>query len=95
MTSNFLRAAVAGGAIAVLVVACSTVPVTGRKQLNFVPESEELALGEEAYAQVLKENKVEHERVVFEGVSHNLHAVKASEVNAKMEAWFKKYAKGK
>ena len=58
MTSNFLRAAAAGAALAVLVVACSTVPVTGRKQINFVPESEELALGEEAYAQVLKENKL-------------------------------------
>jgi dipeptidyl aminopeptidase/acylaminoacyl peptidase len=46
-------------------------------------------------AQVLRENKVEHERVLFEGVAHNLHAVKAKEVNAKMEEWFRKHAKGK
>ena len=45
--------------------------------------------------EVLKANKVECERVLFPGVGHDLHVVKAAEVNAKIEAWFKKYAAGK
>jgi len=44
---------------------------------------------------VLKENKVECERHLFDGVEHNLHTAKAAEVNAKIEAWFRKYTKDK
>ena len=42
---------------------------------------------------VLKENKVECQRHVYEGIGHNLHAEKSSEVIAKVEAWFKQHAK--
>lgn len=37
---------------------CSTVPLTGRKQLNFIPSSEILSLSFDSYAQVLKDNKL-------------------------------------
>ncbi len=37
---------------------CSTVPVTGRKQLDFIPNSELLSLSFDSYKQVLKDNKV-------------------------------------
>lgn len=44
---------------------------------------------------VLKEKKVEHERVMFEGVEHDLHSAKAKEVNTKIEEWFRKHTKKK
>jgi dipeptidyl aminopeptidase/acylaminoacyl peptidase len=44
---------------------------------------------------VLKENKVEYERHLFDGVEHNLHNVRSKDVNAKIEAWFRKYTKAK
>ncbi|MBL6450025.1 M48 family metallopeptidase [Fulvivirga sp. 29W222] len=37
---------------------CATVPVTGRKQLNLVPNSEILPMSYDQYSQVLKENKL-------------------------------------
>ena len=61
----------------------------GSKDTTVPPERSALL------ATVLKDNKVEHERHVYEGVEHNLHNVKAREVNAKIEAWFRKYAGGK
>ncbi len=42
---------------------------------------------------VLKANKVDCERFVFDDAGHEVHMSKAPEVNAKIEAWFKKYAK--
>lgn len=41
-----------------LIGGCATVPVTGRKSLNLIPESEETALGLDSYKQVLAESKV-------------------------------------
>jgi len=43
---------------------------------------------------VLKENKVTHERRLFDGVGHDLHAAQAREVLALMEQWFRKHPKG-
>jgi metalloendopeptidase OMA1, mitochondrial len=40
-----------------LLQGCSTVPITGRTQLLLVPESEEIALGSQAYQQVLAKDK--------------------------------------
>lgn len=37
---------------------CSTVPITGRKQLNLIPTSEMLAMSFQQYDQFLKENKI-------------------------------------
>ncbi len=40
-----------------LVAACATVPYTKRHQLNLVSRGEEIQLGEQAYAEVLKQEK--------------------------------------
>ncbi len=37
---------------------CSTVPMTGRKQLVAIPSSQMIALSDESYAQVLKEGQI-------------------------------------
>jgi predicted Zn-dependent protease len=39
-----------------LLVSCSVVPLTGRKQLNLLPESEMIAMGFTNYTEFLKEN---------------------------------------
>ena len=44
--------------IQVFLVACSTVPLTGRKQLNMIPSNEMLAMSFQQYDQFLTENKV-------------------------------------
>ena len=43
---------------AFLVIQCSTVPVTGRRQLSLVPNSQLLPMSFQQYGQVLKEGKV-------------------------------------
>ncbi len=40
-------------------VGCATVPITGRKTLNLIPESQEMALGADSYKQVLTTSKIE------------------------------------
>lgn len=40
------------------VVACETVPITGRSQLLLLPESEELHMGLQSYQEVLKKSKI-------------------------------------
>lgn len=45
-------------AIQIILVACSTVPLTGRKQLNMIPGNEMLAMSFQQYDQFLSENKV-------------------------------------
>ena len=40
-----------------LVTSCATVSLTGRKQLNLVPDSEMLAMSQQQYTQFLSENK--------------------------------------
>jgi predicted Zn-dependent protease len=39
-------------------VACSSVPITGRNQLNIIPDSEIMSMSFQQYDQFLKENKV-------------------------------------
>jgi predicted Zn-dependent protease len=39
-------------------ISCSTVPITGRRQLSLIPESEMISLSLTQYGQFLKENKV-------------------------------------
>jgi predicted Zn-dependent protease len=41
-----------------IIQSCSTVPVTGRKQLNIIPSSEMLSMSFSQYDQFLKENKL-------------------------------------
>ncbi len=38
--------------------ACTTVPITGRQQLNLIPASQVLSMSSQQYSQFLKENKV-------------------------------------
>ncbi|OGW36731.1 MAG: peptidase M48 [Nitrospirae bacterium GWD2_57_9] len=46
------------GVCAFLLTACSTVPITGRSQLNIIPGSSMLAMSLQQYDQFLKEHKV-------------------------------------
>ncbi len=48
----------------VLLVSCSTVPITGRSQLNLIPDSEMLAMIFQQYDQFLDENKISNDREV-------------------------------
>lgn len=48
--------------LALLVHACATVPLTGRKALNLLPESEMVSLGLSSYNDFLKQNKVSTDR---------------------------------
>lgn len=57
---------------ATLVAACSTVPVTGRKSFNLIPDGQASSLGADAYRQVLSESKTitsgpDYERVMRVG----------------------------
>jgi predicted Zn-dependent protease len=47
--------------LGIFAYACSTVPITGRKQLNMLPESEMLAMSFTQYDQFLKENKLSND----------------------------------
>jgi predicted Zn-dependent protease len=42
---------------ALILVSCSTVPITGRKQLSLIPESQMLSMSFSQYDQFLKDNK--------------------------------------
>lgn len=44
--------------ILLILTACTTVPITGRSQLNFIPGSSMLAMSAQEYGTFLKENKV-------------------------------------
>jgi predicted Zn-dependent protease len=43
-------------AVVTILAACSTVPLTGRKQVNLLPESELIAMGFAGYDEFIKEN---------------------------------------
>jgi predicted Zn-dependent protease len=53
----FLRC-IAAAFLGLLLSACSTVPITGRSQLNLIPGSSMLSMSLQQYDQFLKENKV-------------------------------------
>jgi predicted Zn-dependent protease len=48
----------AAAGIALVAAACQTVPITGRSQLLLLPESDELQMGLQSYAEVLNKSKV-------------------------------------
>jgi len=62
-----------GRALAVLVllllVACQTVPITGRRSLSLLPESNELQMGLTAYQEILKKSTVSTDRTVIDQVT--------------------------
>jgi len=47
---------------ALSILSCSTVPLTGRKQLNLIPANEMLSLSYQQYHQFLTENKVSNDK---------------------------------
>lgn len=51
-----------------IITSCSTVPLTGRSQLNLIPDSEILSLSFQQYDQFLKENKLSNDRKATEMV---------------------------
>ncbi len=44
--------------VTLLITACSTVPITGRKQLSLIPQSEMLSMSYQQYDQFLQSNKL-------------------------------------
>lgn len=72
-TMRTLVGTIAGTIVAGLLLAgCSTVPVTGRRAFNVIPDSQAMALGADAYQQVLSESRLitsgpDYERVVRVG----------------------------
>jgi predicted Zn-dependent protease len=48
--------------LSVYIISCSTVPVTGRKQLNIIPSGEILSMSFQQYDQFLKENKLSNNK---------------------------------
>jgi predicted Zn-dependent protease len=55
-------------AAGLLLAACETAPVTGRKQLVVVPESQAKEMGLTAYQKILKENKLSTDKTQIERV---------------------------
>jgi predicted Zn-dependent protease len=45
-------------ALAILITACATVPITGRKQLSLIPDSQLLSMSFQQYDQVLEESRL-------------------------------------
>lgn len=57
-------------AIAVLIASCSSVPLTGRTQLNLIPDSEMLAMSYQEYGNFLKSNKLSADKQKTDQVRH-------------------------
>ncbi len=49
-------------AVTVLVAGCATVPITGRKQLSFVPQSQLIALSKDSYRQLINQSKLSQDK---------------------------------
>jgi predicted Zn-dependent protease len=52
------KAIIAGLLMTLFIQSCSTVPLTGRKQLNILPESQMLSMSYTSYQDFLKSNKI-------------------------------------
>jgi predicted Zn-dependent protease len=59
---NHLLGGILALLLAVVLLACSTVPITGRKQLSLIPQSEMLSMSYQEYGTFLKENKISTDR---------------------------------
>src|SRR3990172_5664248 len=49
------------GLTLLLLVACQTVPITGRSQPQLLPESEEMRMGLQAYQEILRKSPISHD----------------------------------
>jgi predicted Zn-dependent protease len=54
--------------LSLLIISCSTVPLTGRSQLNMIPESEMLAMSFQQYDEFLKQNPTSKDQPAVEMV---------------------------
>lgn len=57
-----MRISLAAVVLSILLNACSTVPLTGRKQLNILPESQMLQMSFASYSEFMKSNKVSSDK---------------------------------
>lgn len=62
---------------ALLLVACSKTPITGKSVFILTSEAEEAQLGEQAYAQVLRENRISDDRARSEAVERAARRIAA------------------
>lgn len=67
--------------LVLLLAACATVPITGRKQLNFIPAGQELQLGLASFEQIKKEVPVSQNRAANELVQKVGHRIAAAASN--------------
>jgi len=78
----------ATAAVVVFLVSCSTVPLTGRKQLNMIPSNELMSMSYQQYGDFLKENppvKNTPDALMVKKVGTNIqHAVEQYLANNKM-----------
>jgi predicted Zn-dependent protease len=58
---QYLWLVVSGAALAILAAACTTVPVTGRHELNFVSGGQETQLGLSSFDQLKKDTPMNHD----------------------------------
>ncbi|TLX76576.1 M48 family metallopeptidase [Labilibacter sediminis] len=58
MIKRYWKQIIVTGIIVAIVVACATVPITGRKQVNLFPESQMVEMGITNYSSFLKEAKL-------------------------------------
>ena len=72
-----------------LVVACETVPITGRRQIMLVPEGSEVQMGLDAYQEVLKKSRVSHDPAINEQVTRVGRRIAAATGRADYEWEFK------
>ena len=74
MTNKKIRNLLLSGLLLVL-AACATVPITGRKQMNLFPESEMIATSLTQYDAFLKENKLSTDKANTEMVKSCGHRI--------------------
>jgi predicted Zn-dependent protease len=81
--------------IGLLVIACSTVPVTGRRQLNIIPSSEINALSFQQYSDFIKQNKLSanvEQSTLVKNVGQNIqHSVEQYFADRQMSSSLKDY----
>jgi len=84
MSARRIRGLLAGLFAALLAVSCSTVALTGRHQLNIVPDSEMLSVSTQQYGQFMKENKPSTDAVQTERIKR---------VGARIQSAVEEYAR--
>lgn len=58
---RYVRFLISSAALAVVATACTTVPVTGRRELNLLPAGQEMQLGLTSFEQVKKDTPISHD----------------------------------